>query len=291
MDEPIGIRAAAQLLGVDRGTVYRYVRVGWLANRGTPEHPRVVLEEARAAGVGVWGKRRKLALGGDDLLANSHPSHVGSEFSAEPVLPGEPTEPAEPPAAELVGINEAGRRLGIDPSVVSRQVKSGVIPNRGSAERPLVDIEEARRGRADNLDPSKRRGPTAPLFGTAAPSSADPALSRADDPVKIDTETYQSARARQAAASAEKVEIELAKMKGELVRCDEVSRLWATELDDLISAMGQFIIDLPAKLGLGRDAVDIARREWHEFRSRRAEQYCEAGAAPAEPAEIDFPAR
>ena len=72
---------------------------------------------------------------------------------------------------------------------------------------------------------------------------------------------------------------------------DGATQLWATELDDLISAMGQFIIDLPAKLGLGLAAVDIARREWHEFRRRRAEQYREAGAAPVEPAEIDFPAR
>ncbi len=275
MSEPIGIRAAAQLLGVDRGTVYRYVRDGWLANRGTPEHPRVVLEEARAAGIGVWGRRRKLALAGDDLLA-------------EPVA-GEPTEVAAARVAELVGINEAGRRLGIDPSVVSRQVKSGVIPNRGSAERPLVDIEEARRGRDDNLDPSKRRGPTAPLFG--APPPDDPAPARADDPVKSDTETYQSARARQAAANAAKAEIELAQLRGELMRVDGATQLWATELDDLISAMGQFIIDLPAKLGLGLAAVDIARREWHEFRRRRAEQYREAGAAPVEPAEIDFPAR
>jgi hypothetical protein len=35
---------------------------------------------------------------------------------------------------------------------------------------------------------------------------------------------------------------------------------------------GEFVIDLPAEFGLGRDAVGAARCKWHEFHHRWAEQ-------------------
>jgi hypothetical protein len=40
-------------------------------------------------------------------------------------------------------------------------------------------------------------------------------------------------------------------------------------VDELMSEFEQFAVyELPAKLGLGRDSVELARREWQEFRQQ-----------------------
>jgi DNA-binding transcriptional ArsR family regulator len=49
------------------------------------------------------------------------------------------------PAPTIVGVNEAARQLGVSPSTVSRKLSAGAIPNRGTRDRPLVDLDEARR--------------------------------------------------------------------------------------------------------------------------------------------------
>lgn len=282
MSEPVGIRKAAAALGVDRGTVYRYVRKGWLANRGTPAHPLVILEEARAAGVGLWGRGRRLRLAGGEAV-DAEPADQGAEPAnptanySEPMRGGAAAEsPSAPAGAELVGVNEAGRRLGIDPGQISRQIKAGIIPNRGGADRPLVNVDEARQARAVGLDRSKQRGPGAPLFAApVGPSSA-----------QADNETYQSARARREAVAAQMAELDLLQRKGGLMLVEAAERCWGEELSNLIAAVEQFIIDLPPKLGLGRDAVDLCRREWRTFRQRQADQARALGNG-ADPAATD----
>lgn len=83
---------------------------------------------------------------------------------------------AGPATSHLVGVREAARQLGLNPSTISRQIARGAIPNRGTADRPMVDMDEARRARAENLDPSKQRGPNSPLFGEAPPPPDPPDL-------------------------------------------------------------------------------------------------------------------
>lgn len=78
-------------------------------------------------------------------------------------------------AAAPVGVSEAARRLGVHKSTVSRQVREGKIPNRGTRELPLVDVEEARRARAANLDHAKRRGGRSPLYAAGGASALGPA--------------------------------------------------------------------------------------------------------------------
>lgn len=65
----------------------------------------------------------------------------------------------------LVGVSEAARQLGVHKSTISRQVDKGLIPNRGTPDRPLVNVDEARRARGENLDTSKQRGAGSALFG------------------------------------------------------------------------------------------------------------------------------
>ena len=68
----------------------------------------------------------------------------------------------------LLGVREAARELGVNPSTVSRQLRAGILPNRGSERAPKVCLSEARAARERNLDQSKRRGPEAPLFKASA---------------------------------------------------------------------------------------------------------------------------
>ena len=71
----------------------------------------------------------------------------------------------------LLGVREAARELGVNPSTVSRQIRAGILPNRGSERAPKVLLSEARAARERNIDQSKQRGPEAPLFATATPES------------------------------------------------------------------------------------------------------------------------
>jgi hypothetical protein len=58
---------------------------------------------------------------------------------------------------DLAGVSEAALKLGVNKSTISRQVKSGMITNYGTAAKPLVSIEGAKLQRAGNLDPALQR--------------------------------------------------------------------------------------------------------------------------------------
>jgi hypothetical protein len=118
-----------------------------------------------------------------------------------------------------VGVSEAARQLGVHPSQIRRNLKSGLIPNRGLPGRPLVDVDEARYARATGLDHSKQRGPSAHVTRSqAAPRSLTNVSeigNSADE--GAGSGTYQSWRARREAAAAVTAEIELAKLRGEVL--------------------------------------------------------------------------
>ena len=77
-------------------------------------------------------------------------------------------------STNLVGVHEAARRLARNPSIVSRPIATGIIPNHGRVNAPLVDVEEARAARAGHLDRSKQHEPEAPLYTGDAPAAAAP---------------------------------------------------------------------------------------------------------------------
>ncbi len=84
--------------------------------------------------------------------------------------------------------------------------------------------------------------------------------------------TLANLRLRRETLALEEQERKAALDRGELARVDDMTRLWAAELEDLLAAVELFVLELPVKLGQGREGVDTARREWREFRRRRAEQ-------------------
>lgn len=115
-------------------------------------------------------------------------------------------------------MSEAARQLGVHKSTVSRQVANGIIPNHGTDDKPLIDVEEARRARELGLDFSKQRAP-APAAAPAPREDLGP--------------TYQGARGRREQALAEKAEIELKRLRGETLDRGEVT--------DAAFALGQML--------------------------------------------------
>jgi hypothetical protein len=153
-----------------------------------------------------------------------------------------------------VGVTEAAKQLGVHPSQVRRNLKSGLIPNRGLPGRPLVDVDEARYARATGLDHSKQRGQRAPLFEVR--NGATVAQSLSGDTLPLDdrggeTVTYQDWRARREAAAAVKAEIELAKLRGETLdraelepACFELGRMLRDRMMNYIPEVSTRLVGL-----------------------------------------------
>lgn len=145
----------------------------------------------------------------------------------------------------LVGIRECARQLGVAHSTITRQMQAGILVNRGTAEAPLLDVEEVRAAREIALDPSKRRGAGAPLFDAAAgwapparsqpqPGPAVPATEDGLDDGLDDVEaapaapsaskdlSYQKARTAREGYAARLAQIELVQRLGQVLDKREV---------------------------------------------------------------------
>lgn len=161
---------------------------------------------------------------------------------------------------ELVGIREAARRLRargqpIDASTISRQVRSGVIPNRGSAGRPLVDPDEVVSARAAWLDPAKQR--------LAAPATSNPQLDTAGAagaPPLASAPLLHQARTAKVGYDAKRSQLEYEKAVGNLVAADEIQ--------DAAFELGQHLRQLMATrvegfaVNLRRLAPDVAQADF-----------------------------
>lgn len=78
-------------------------------------------------------------------------------------------------AAALMGVRDYARRVGLNPSTISRQIRKGAIPNRGTRDRPLIDPAEADQARANNLQHLKARNRGGPLGYERSLEEADAA--------------------------------------------------------------------------------------------------------------------
>lgn len=158
---------------------------------------------------------------------------------------------------DVISKSAYAARRGVATSAVSNWIARGKLTGAALTADGQINAEEADRQLGQTVDPG--RGAQAATPRPAA--AADPVVASLAD-VRLQREQLSLDQARrQAAIDA-----------GELVRADDAKRAWAKELDDLISAVELFVTELPTKLGLGREAVEQARREWREFRRRRADQ-------------------
>ena len=80
--------------------------------------------------------------------------------------------------------------------------------------------------------------------------------------VRLQRERLALAEAERAAAIA----------RAELVNAAAAECAWRQAMAALMVALEEFVIGLPAKLGLGNGAAEVARREWGAFQQRQAQQ-------------------
>lgn len=159
----------------------------------------------------------------------------------------------------LMTLTDAARELGVHKSTISRQVAAGQIPNRGTARAPMVDVDEARRARDESLDPSKQRGPDAPLFApergeggedldddAGADSLPGPAPARGGARSTGEL-NYLRVRTAREAYAAKQAQLDYEREAGQL--CDRA------EVQDAFYELGQGLRD-----GLERRAHSLAQR-------------------------------
>lgn len=159
---------------------------------------------------------------------------------------------------ELVGISEAARLIGVNKSTLSRQVKKGIVPNRGTAARPLVNVTEAIEARKNNVDTSKSATPGLGLraeMPAAVTESAETvsAAAPAETQSRLD---FNTARTASAAVDAKLKQLEYAKQTGLVVEKLTVER----EAFSTARALRDRLLAMPARVA-GELAVMTDERE------------------------------
>ena len=167
--------------------------------------------------------------------------------------------------AELISKSAFAVRRGVAASAVSNWIARGKLTGAALTADGDINVEEAERQLGQTVDPG--RGAPRP-----APSPEPTRAAIPSEPTDAAAASLAAIRLRSEGLKLEAQERQAGLERGELARVDEMKRAWAAELDDLLAATEWFVTELPIKLGLGRDGVDAARREWREFRRRRADQ-------------------
>ena len=130
--------------------------------------------------------------------------------------------------AELLGVREAARALGLNASTVSRYLRDHPDLNHDpDAPRPKVDVEEFRQHRADYTNPARRGSHAGRLFGEGDDLDADPG-DQGDDEAdegkgkEKNKLTYSLAKATREAILAQRARIDLDEKRALLVPRAEI---------------------------------------------------------------------
>lgn len=130
--------------------------------------------------------------------------------------------------------SELAQALQVSPAVVCRDARRGM---------PTDSVEAARDWRARHLRPRVKIGQAAPSPATAAPSLAPPAP-RPELELDEDRISYEEARRRREAAEAQRAELQLAELRGDLVRMSDVRSAYAKR----IAAARQALLQMPSRV-------------------------------------------
>ncbi len=125
---------------------------------------------------------------------------------------------------QAVGLREAAKLLrdsgyAISHSTISRGIRDGAIPNRGSDARPRVIVSEVISARSENVDQSKQRGATASLLNDDVPSEAEEAAPE-EQAVKTPAArrpNFNHARTATESIKAQLLKIDLEQKRGTLL--------------------------------------------------------------------------
>lgn len=166
--------------------------------------------------------------------------------------------------SEIVSRGEFARRAGRTPAVINRWIERNQLSGSALAADGRIVVEEAERQLAATLDPRRGRPPglTHADAGRGGAAGRDRRLLKEIADIRLARERLVLAEAERAAVIA----------RSELVNAAAAERAWRRAMAELIAALEEFVVGLPATLGLGNAEAEVARREWREFRQRRAQQ-------------------
>ena len=129
-----------------------------------------------------------------------------------------------------------------------------------------IVVDEAEAQLARTLNPWRGRPPGLTFAdagrGAAAPAWDDRRLLKELGDVRLARERLVLAEVERAAAIA----------RSELVNAAAAADAWRQAIEELMVSLEEFVVSLPATLGLGNGAADVTRREWCAFLHRHAQQ-------------------
>lgn len=191
------------------------------------------------------------------------------------------------PKSELITQAEYARQRGLNKSTISRQVRDAIIPTHG--ERRLIDPAEADEARRTKTDPTRgRHKPKAPPAEKKQAPQRDvrPVPSTPSPRAKTsDSASFADARAYGQELKNQQAEIELARLRGELIDRDAVRKAMAELAQAAVSAWIQWPARVYAEMAaeLGVDGATL-----HQSLDRHVRQYAEEiSRAPVEFKEPD----
>jgi phage terminase Nu1 subunit (DNA packaging protein) len=164
-------------------------------------------------------------------------------------------------AVTLITQAEYARRRGVDPTTVRDAIRAGRITLiDGKVDPDVADVQWARNTRV-RVGSGQRR--------------ADP-QSAADDPFAAPSlETYEEARRRREMAEAQKAELQLAELQGDLIRTADVRAAHAKRVAGLREALLQIPARLAAVVAAEADqgrCHDILQAELHQVLGQITEE-------------------
>jgi hypothetical protein len=166
-------------------------------------------------------------------------------------------------AVTLITQAEYARRRGVDPTSVRDAIKAGRITLiDGKIDPDVADVQWARNSRA-----RVRTGQEPPVRNPTHPQTHGlPAGD--DDPITAPRLlTYEEARRRRELAEAQKAELQLAELQGDLIRTADVRAAYAKRAAGLREALLQIPARLAAVVAAEGDQAkchDILQAELHQ---------------------------
>lgn len=135
--------------------------------------------------------------------------------------------------------SELAEALGVSPAVVSRDARRGM---------PIDSVEAAGDWRARHLRPRVKAGQAAadPAPAPAATPSSRPARPDARPDLELDDDriSYEEARRRREAAEAQRAELQLAELRGDLVRAVDIK----AALSRRVASLRESFLQMPSRV-------------------------------------------
>lgn len=158
------------------------------------------------------------------------------------------------PAVTLITQAEYARRRGCDPTSVRDAIRAGRITLiDGKIDPDVADVQWARNSRA--------------RVGSGQRAAEPPAAPAGDDLTAPRLLTYEEARRRRELAEAQKAELQLAELQGDLIRTADVRAAYAKRAAGLREALLQIPARLAAVMAAETDQAkchDLLQSELHQ---------------------------